>query len=228
MGGRRLVELRNGRTPAELVAWLADGEPRTVVGLDFAFSFPRWFCEEHGWATAREVWAAMAERGEALIAACEPPLWGRPGRGRPGGRDPYRRTERDGRGRAPKSVFQVGGAGAVGTGSIRGMPCLLELARRGFSIWPFDAPGWPRVIEIYPAALVHRRVNKSRWADRHAYLHERFGDQPPALLERAAGSEDAFDAAVSALAMSEHVDQLAALKRGADAWTAIEGRIWRP
>ena len=33
------------------------------------------------------------------------------------------------------------------------------------------------------------------------------------LLERAAGSEDAFDAAVSALVMGAHADELAARRR---------------
>jgi len=208
-----------------IVEWLAHGDPRTVVGLDFAFSFPRWYCEQQGWESGREVWTAVAERGEALMAG--PPFWGRAGvrRDVPADRA-LRRTDRDAR--TAKSVFQVGGAGAVGTGSMRGMPWLLALARQGFSVWPFQKPGWPRVVEIYPRALVRGRVNKSRWAARHAYVFERFGDQPPELLERAAGSQDAFDATVSALVMAEHERELSALHRGDDPLAAIEGTIWRP
>jgi hypothetical protein len=76
------------------------------------------------------------------------------------------------------------------------MPHLLTLAKNGFGIWPFSE-GWPRVVEIYPRALTGP-VNKGKWSARHDYLVEHFPEQPRDLLERAAGSEDAFDAAVSA------------------------------
>lgn len=44
-----LVDLRSGLGRAELVerlVGLASEDPRMVVGLDFAFSFPRWWCDE--------------------------------------------------------------------------------------------------------------------------------------------------------------------------------------
>ena len=44
------------------------------------------------------------------------------------------------RGIAPKSVFQIGGAGSVGTASLRGMPVLQRLREAGFAVWPFDRP----------------------------------------------------------------------------------------
>jgi hypothetical protein len=227
----QLVTLENGRDRQELIAQVVattDDDPRTVVALDFAFSFPKWWCDEHGWGEARAVWSAMATLGEGLLSACDEPLWGRPGKTNPNTpKRSYRRTDRRANGDTAKSVFQVGGAGAVGTGSIRGMPHLTTLADHGFSIWPFDASGWPRVIEIYPRALTGP-VNKSRWADRHAYLHTRFPEQPPELLERAAGSEDAFDAAASALMMARHEDELANLSATDDPFHAIEGAIWRP
>lgn len=69
---------------------------------------------------------------------------------------------------------------------------------------------------------------KSRWRDRHAYLVRHHSNQPWWLLERAAGSEDAFDAAVSALAMSDHAEALARLRRPDDPTALIEGTIWRP
>ena len=228
----RLTGLRNGLTRPEVAAWLVSAareEPRMAVGLDFAFSFPRWWCEKRGWTSSREVWEAMASEGEALLAACEPPLWGRPERPRPPEEGPpLRRTDREAGGGTAKSPFQIGGAGAVGTGSIRGMPHLLTLAAEGFSVWPFDPPGWPRVIEIYPRVLVEGKVRKSRWAERHAYLFERFAGQAESLLERAAGSEDGFDAAVSALVMSRHAERLEALAQTDDPFYAIEGRIWGP
>ena len=199
-----------------------------MIGLDFAFSFPRWWCEQRGWTSGRDVWAAMAAQGEDLLAACQPPFWGRPGRANPHPAEQlYRRTDRDAGSGAPKSVFQIGGAGAVGTGSVRGMPHLLTLADAGFSVWPFSFHGWPRVVEIYPRALTGP-VNKSRWVSRHAFLRERFPEQPRDLCERAAGSEDAFDAAASALAMYAARDELRSLSSTSDPDYSIEGRIWRP
>jgi hypothetical protein len=226
----RLTELRNGLGRGELIAKLlefGEAEPCTVIGLDFAFSFPAWWCEERGWSNGEDVWSAMGQEGEELLEGCEGPFWGRPGKRNthPKARL-YRQTERDEDGARPKSVFQIGGAGAVGTGSIRGMPHLLTLAEAGFGIWPFS-DGWPRVVEIYPRALTGS-VKKSRWSARHAFLLKRFRDQPSDLLERAAGSEDAFDAAVSALVMSEHEAELQALAPATEPAERVEGKIWRP
>jgi hypothetical protein len=226
--GRRLVDLWNGLSRRALVARLiemAREDARMVVGLDFAFSFPRWWCVERGWSTGREIWSAVQAEEEGLLAACAPPLWGRPGRPNPHPKARlFRRTDlEDGVGSA-KSVFQIGGAGAVGTGSIRGMPHLLTLAENGFTVWPFEPGGLPAVVEIYPRALTGR-VNKGRWADRHAFLLKRFPEQPQDLIERAAGSEDAFDAAVSALVMAASLETLPSLS---DDVYRIEGKIWRP
>jgi hypothetical protein len=92
---------------------------------------------------------------------------------------------------------------------------------------PFHDDGPPWVAEISPRALTGP-VNTSRWRERWTYLHEHFGGRPAALLERAAGSEDAFDAAVSALVMDRHRDALSAVRATTDLAEAIEGRIWRP
>lgn len=228
---RRLRDLRNGLTREQLVerlVALAEEDSQMAVGLDFAFSFPSWWCAEQGWSAGRDVWAAMARHGESLLAACDRPFWGRPGKPNPHPPERlHRRTDREEGAGTAKSVFQIGGAGAVGTGSVRGMPHLLTLAERGFSVWPFAQPGWPRVVEIYPRALTGP-VNKGRWVERHAFLVERFGEQPRDLLERAAGSEDAFDAAVSALVMGAHQAELQALARLPDPVYAVEGKIWQP
>ena len=226
-----LIDLRSGLDREQAVSHLiaaARADPDTVVGLDFAFSFPRWWCEERGWRSPSDIWAAMERDGEALLAACEPPFWGRRAKCNPHGRERgYRRTEREVRAGRPKSVFQIGGAGAVGTGSIRGMPHLLALSRAGFSVWPFHQPRSSQVVEIYPRALTGA-VRKSSWSARLAYLLTRFRQQPEHLLERAAGSEDAFDAAVSAIMMSRHAEELRALRPSHDPLYAIEGRIWQP
>ena len=195
MRDRRLVDLRNGRTSDELVEWLAGGDPRTVVGLDFAFSFPR-CCP----GVRREL---PAERT-------------------------LRRTDRDAG--TAKSVFQVGGAGAVGTGSIRGMPSLLALARHGFSVWPFQEPAWPRVVEIYPRALVRGRVQQLAGAERHAYLF--------AQIRRPAGracssARPARRTRSTPPCRRWSWPSTSASWRRCSAWAttpmaAIEGTIWRP
>jgi hypothetical protein len=104
---------------------------------------------------------------------------------------------------------------------------LLALSDAGFDVWPFGPGGWPRVVEIYPRALTGP-VNKSSPLARHDLLQERFAGQPATLLERAAGSADAFDAAVSALVMAAHAEELERLSPTTDPCFAIEGRVWRP
>jgi hypothetical protein len=228
--GGRLVSLENGRNREELIEYLvtsAADRPRTTVGLDFAFSFPHWWCAERDWRDASAVWDAMAADGERFLDECQAPFWGRPGVPNPHTTDRrYRQTELiDAKG--AKSVFQIGGAGAVGTGSVRGMPHLRTLASAGFDVWPFGPGGWPRVVEIYPRALTGT-VNKGRWRARRNHLFRNFASQPAELLERAAGSEDAFDATVSALVMAQHPDRLSSLSPTSDPVLVIEGKIWRP
>jgi hypothetical protein len=227
---RQLVELKNGWSRSQVVdqvAGLAADHERTVVGLDFAFSFPEWYLDERGWTGGPDVWAAMRDEVDRILADCPSPFWGRPDKRNVHGRESFRQTERE-VGGTPKSVFQVGGAGAVGTGSLRGMPELAALAESGFWIWPFGAQTWPRVVEIYPRLLT-QQVVKSRHRDRLEYLNDRFPTQSDGMRERAAGSEDAFDAAVSALVMAEHASQLEALDAApAGSPYAREGRIWQP
>lgn len=223
----QLTRLENGRTRGEVVGEalaIARVHPETTIGLDFAFSFPRWYVHERGWRSGREVWEAMAEEADPLLRGCEPPFWGR-GTPRPAGVEMRRATERP---LGAKSVFQIGGAGAVGTGSLRGMKHLATLAREGCSIWPFDPPGGSRVVEIYPRLLTGA-VNKSRHRARLAYLREHVDGLADGWRERAAGSEDAFDAAVSALRMASHVDERARLQQApAGSAGRLEGEIWRP
>jgi len=48
------------------------------------------------------------------------------------------------------------------------------------------------------------------------------------LRRRAEDSEDAFDAAISALVMSQHLDALRGLEPASDPVTRLEGAIWVP
>ena len=142
----------------------------------------------------------------------------------------FRKTDQDVPAQAgirPKSVFQIGGAGAVGTGSLRGMPFLLRLHQAGFSIWPFDPPGPHTIIEIWPRLLTGP-VNKTSGADRAEYLRGLDSPLRPEHLAHASESDDAFDAAVSAISMSQHLKELTNLPDVADRRMLLEGVIWHP
>jgi hypothetical protein len=209
-----LETLEGGRDREAVIEWLCARRaqvPRAVVGIDFAFSFPAWFLDERGWDDPDRIWAGVAERGEGWLADCPAPFWGRPGTRRGG--EPQLRACEEGwsvRGIRPKSVFQIGGAGAVGTGTIRGIPHLARLAEAGWAIWPFQPAGRHAVCEIWPRLLTGP-VAKSRPEARRAWL-ERHADLRGALLRRAAGSEDAFDAAASAVRLSAARDLGRALR----------------
>lgn len=234
---RKLVRLESGFTRDEVVRDLiecAHRDPSLVVGLDFGFSFPSWFVAELGVAGARELWERVARDGEEWLALCEQPFWGKPFRSRPPFaecRNPWRATESERApigGISPKSIFQVGGAGTVGTGSLRGMPYLAQLQDAGFSIWPFDRVRLPLVVEIYPRYLTGR-VEKSSHASRALYLESRLRNEAREHLDLAASSEDAFDAAVSAACMQTFARDFARLARvPRSARDRREGRIWTP
>ena len=229
-----LIRLETNRNRDEIVSWLIAemerGEP-LVAGLDFGFSLPAWYLDQCGWQSAPELWEQLAHgHAEALLQACEPPFWGRAGRARPDGDDQYRRTERDVAatyGVWPKSVFQIGGAGAVGTGSLRGMCSLRRLREAGMSIWPFDASGHATALEIYPR-LMTGPVRKSRADERASYVEKHMALQSADMRALAASTEDAFDAAVSALVMARHAATLAALPHVIDPQLKREGIIWHP
>lgn len=221
-----LVRLSAGRTREEVVEELVtlarDPDP-VVAGLDFAFSLPAWFAQAHGCESGEDVWHLVQAEGERWLRECPPPFWGRPGRKRLERADgPELRQTEEGTG--AKSVLQIGGAGAVGTGSLRGMPFLLRLRGAGFHIWPFDPWGPATVVEIYPRVLTGP-VTKSSDVDRAAYLDTRDWVIPPEVRGCMVASEDAFDAGVSALVMAEHVHE-----PGDDlpASAGLEGAIWHP
>jgi hypothetical protein len=200
-------ELTSGRDREETVDFLvaeAARGPDLVIGLDFAFGLPEWFARSRGAETARDVWRLVAREGEQWLKDPQPPFWRLK---KPHfERTEFRRTERDhaAPGIQPKSVFQLGGAGHVGTASLRGMPYLLRL-QDTFAIWPFDVPRLPLVVEIYP-----RLFTAAGWAQ----------GLPDGL------NEHARDAAASALAMSAWKGDWDGL--ALDSRYALEGRIWRP
>lgn len=231
-----LVRLENGRSRSHVVDWLiteARRDKDLVVGLDFAFSLPAWYLEQRG-LTVRDLWAALAD--EALtpnmrevglarwLNEPESPFWvkGRSAAGLTAAQE-YRRTEQLARasGAQAMSVFKLVGAGQVGRGSLYGMQELHRLASAGFHIWPFDPGSLPVVVEIYPRKLTGQIV-KSNTAARKTYLEKVAMDSR--FRASAAISEDAFDAAISAIGMSAAVAELVALPREPD--YVLEGKIW--
>lgn len=247
VAGGRVERLENGRSREEIGEHLleeARRDPAFVVGLDFAFSFPAAFSTKRGHVAVDTVWAEAEELGEDWLAECpSPPFWGKPGKKKPAlGRALFRRTDLAvGRefARRPMSVFQIGGAGAVGVGSLRGMPILRSLRRAGFAVWPFDAPdpagGRPLAVEIWPRLFMGTIV-KSRRCERARFLDELdSGAGAGATEDRLSGSfraaaersDDAFDALVSALAMDRRREEFARLEPAIGAETLLEGEIWR-
>lgn len=260
------VRLEAGRTRDEVADWLIDlarETPRLVVGFDFCFSFPEWFVrDEMGCPTAPEFWKLVAaEHGERWLARGYEDLrfWGKPHK-RPtefSGDLLHRmlratdidckliahipETERAARvkGITPKSVFQIGGSGSVGTASLRGMPVLLKLREAGFRIWPFDPPELdsdsphPLVVEMY-SRLNTGPVHKSNPAKRSEYLaRKRREDSAYAALSRsvlatARASEDAFDALVSCMVMTVRRAEFPNLPQPADPRYKVEGWTWAP
>jgi hypothetical protein len=229
----QLNRLENGRTREQVADHLiseAARDPQTVIGFDFAFSLPAWFLEARCISCAPELWSIALHEAEDWLSPLQPPFWGRPGTRRPDLPQHFRHTDLEVPavgGIRPKSPFQIGGAGAVGTGSVRGWHVLHRLRSSGFSIWPFDEPGWPRVVEIYPRLLTGP-VSKKRRECRAAYLAEQQFYLQPAMRESAERSDDAFDAAVSALRMWVERDDLATLPAVTDPIRRLEGQIWHP
>jgi hypothetical protein len=237
--------------------------PRMVVGFDFTFSYPAWFLRELGIGSAPEFWELVAGgRGEEWLHrdCADVRFWGIPGSQRHGkkpaefsGEHAHRMLRRAETvlkvraemtdplqiarivGIAPKSVFQIGGAGAVGTASLRGMPGLIVLRAAGFRIWPYDEPSLkaPLVVEIY-TRLMTGAVNKSSEVARTAYLAKKrkesamYAGLSRLVMAKARASEDAFDALVTAMVMTEHRREFAALRKTEDEVFRMEGQTWVP
>lgn len=274
LGGTVLLEAGRTRAEiAPWLIELARETPRMVVGFDFCFSYPEWFVRgEFGLQSAPEFWRLVSEtHGERWLSRRaaddperDPRFWGKPHKRPPqfSGEHLHRmlratdidckilshipEAERAARvkGITPKSVFQIGGSGSVGTASLRGMPTLLALQAAGFRIWPFDQPALacatprPLVVEMY-TRLMTGAVHKANPVARAAYLARRrdpasadfdprYRALPRPVLSRARASEDAFDALVSSMVMAARRSSFAALPAPRDPAHRIEGWTWAP
>lgn len=267
VGGGR-IELSSGRTREEWTAWiltLARETPRLVLGLDCCFSYPGWFLREQGCASVFDLWRLVAEgAGERWLTDAsegrDERFWGKPhkrpeqfsGTGRAG---MMRRTDWENKieqalengdpiraalmaGITPKSPFQIGGSGSVGTGSLRAMQWLERLHEGGFRVWPFEAAALnedpqPLLVEMY-TRLLTGPVKKSNPDSRKAYLTRRRAEDPlynglsRLALAGALGSEDGFDALVCCVEMVRWQAEFAYLKATEDPGLQLEGITWRP
>jgi hypothetical protein len=223
----RVVDVRAGRTRVEVLDAIRALTEPALVGLDFSFSMPAWFAHEHGCASVDDVWSLVGAHGETWLHDCPPPFWGPAGTrcGIPiDARFRVCEARLRARGRQPKSIFQLRGAGSVATGSLRGMPHLAGLRADGVAVWPFDAVGRRTVFEVYPSLYAKVATNDADGRARHL---DRFGTEVLSPRERdaAIATDDAFDAVVSALAMWDRRAELLARGATTDPITAIEGAI---
>jgi hypothetical protein len=167
-----------------LVADALANEQRLLIGADFAFGYPAgfaqaltgrndalalwdWFARHiTGDATNRSNHLEVAARINARLPGVGP-FWFNPlkrdivhlprkGRLRHGhGFSDTRRADRSARG--AQSVWKLGGAGAVGSQVLTGLPVLHRL-RAAFpgqiSVWPFELPNRPVILaEVFPSLL---------------------------------------------------------------------------
>ena len=116
---------------------------------------------------------------------------------------------------------------------------LLRLHEAGFRVWPVEAANFgetapkPLLTEMY-TRLMTGAVAKSNAAARKRYLAERRKQDPlfaavgRAVLKKAQGSEDAFDALISTLEMARYADAFPRLEATTDPQLLLEGNTWRP
>ena len=268
-GGRvKLENGRTREQLTEWLIAMAAETPRMAVSIDCCFSYPAWFLAEHNCATVFEFWRhVVAGHGERWLGEGGPEaerdvrFWGKPHK-RPrefsgeGLATMMRRTDMENKieqaleggdperaakmkGITPKSPFQIGGSGTVGTGSLRAMPWLLRLWDHGFRVWPFEAAELkgpkprPLLVEMY-TRLLTGPVKKSNPLARKAYLLERkrtntlYGSLSRGVVTKAEGSEDGFDALVCCLEMVRWRGEFAKLRATGDATSRLEGITWRP
>lgn len=192
---------------------------RTLVGLDFCFSFPASFAiggrDDWTW-TELGVWAsslvgpdAHADVSHALAQSRERSQF------RLVAGDPapalHRRTELACRPLPASVVHVLPYQRQVCLGSIHGIALLdRQRGRPGLSVWPFDDPtGADTVVaEVYPAMWVAPGVAKRRPSHRLRQVQEwrtRVGGIDDAIVDLVLDSEDAFDALAVAVALPDLV-----------------------
>ena len=164
-----------------LAVRLAEGG-RQLVGFDFPMGYPAGLARRltgtdsaralHGWLADRIVDGPDNANNRFEVAADinrqlggQGPFWGCPkARPRPHlpslktvdfpalGLEEKRRVEREDP--PAKPVWQLLGAGSVGSQALLGIPVVDRLARgSGAAVWPFEPPGELTLAEVYPSLL---------------------------------------------------------------------------
>lgn len=153
-----------------------------LVGFDFPMAYPAGLARRltgtdsaralHGWLAARITDAADNRNNRFDVAEAvnrqlggPGPFWGCP-KGRPRAHLPLLKTvdypalglaeKRRVEAENPpaKPVWQLLGAGSVGSQALLGIPVVHRLAQAtGAAVWPFDAPGPLTLAEVYPSLL---------------------------------------------------------------------------
>jgi hypothetical protein len=221
--------LENGRSRQQVrdeLIRLRSRAGRLVVGIDLRSAFPGGMRKRTAGSAAAIPGVPRTELANHGLLPAPRRFWGRTTRRPQHPGDALRRTERA-VSCSPRSIFQIGGAGAVGAGSIRGMSVLHELAGAGFSVWPFEPAGEAAIVEMYPRLFTGKVKSSAPACLQHLNARYPTGELPELFRGMAAATEDAFDAAVSALEMARAGDALRRLPDGDDI-DRIEGRIWSP
>lgn len=207
-----------------VMSWVQT-EPSTVVGFDFAFSAPDWFVLQSvpSASSAIDFWPVVAEKADSWVTCSAPPFWGKAAHPKkwPNILREYRKTELT-MAKRPTSIFQLVGRGQVGLGSIRGMPFLTDLVAAGCRVWPFQDVKLPLIIEIWPSIL------KTNFKGSKSQLLASLTADPGVDLHKAATSNDAYDALVSAVAMAHSFTTGVGLQQTVDRVELLEGKIWLP
>jgi hypothetical protein len=186
-----------------------------LVGLDFAFGFPRQFTlPSAGPAWSWESLAAWCIRldgeedlSKAIRAHPEAVKQFRVGSGGSSAVMYLRTTEERLRelGRRPASVFNLVGAQQVGAGSIRGIPILARLRRdRVAAVWPFDEPASREVtvVEAFPRLWLTAGLGKQHPSRRIKQVRDwkkagiRFENDSELVTVASADAMDAVAAAI--------------------------------
>ena len=228
----RLVDLHQDASP--------DG---MIVGLACALSAPSWYFGGSGPKKPEDHWRRIdsivrsAESFKDLARALEPPWWGV-------GLDNDEPPEADARLRAtedavqgivatkPESAFELTGTGNVATLALAGIPILVALRERGFTVWPFESVSDRTVVETFPRALGLHLHPLPRGAD----TRSRFIRSPEAhdlgigsaVAREMEGDVRLLDAVMTAWALATYGGGLADLALVDPKRCAVEGQIWLP
>lgn len=195
----------------ELAGWLIEqlrSGPRTIVGIDHAFSFPRRYFEQHGiepdWSALLEFQRKYWPTGDDGATPYRLHQRVKSDKSIPWGEISWRRQTEIVAASA-KSVFHVGVPGQVGLSTLAGIPWLghiRESLTGRIHLWPFDgwepAAGRSLIVEVYPRLWSEEFPNRGWTSDEHdAYVVAKklqaldASGRLIALLKRPPGADDA-------------------------------------